>query len=61
MLQADDLELMAHVRNHAAGHLMAVLRLIVFDRLADRQAVLFGDVGEMFFDGFERFQIDHGV
>jgi hypothetical protein len=33
--------------------------LIVLDRFADRQAGFFGHSGEMFFDGFERFQVHH--
>ena len=43
---AHDLELVAQIGNHPAGHLMAVPRLVVFARHADGQPLAFGDAPE---------------
>jgi hypothetical protein len=58
MLHPHGAELMAQVGNHAAGHLMQVLRLIVFALDADWMALALGDLGEMLFDRLDRCQID---
>src|SRR5262249_23152820 len=49
---------MAQVRDHPAGYLMKILRLIVFARRTDGMTFAFGDEGEMLFDWPNRSQID---
>ena len=60
VFHADDLELVAHVGNHAAGNLMPVKCVIVLHRLSDRQAVPNCDCCKMLNYGFQWFQIDLG-
>src|SRR5262249_9863005 len=49
---------MAQVRDHPAGYLMKILRVIVFTRRTDGMAFAFGDEGEMLFDWPNRGAID---
>ena len=58
IFHAHGAQLMAQIGNHAAGHLMQILRVIVFALRADRVAFALGDVSEMLFNRFDRFEID---
>ncbi len=60
MLQADLAQLKAQVRKHAAGHLVLVLRVVVFHRRADGEAFALGDGGEMARYRLQDFFVDIG-
>src|SRR5258708_35131305 len=49
---------MAQVGDHAAGHLVQILRVIVLALRADGVTFEFGDVVEVTFDRLDRFEID---
>ncbi len=58
VFQADLAQLEAQIGNHAAGHLVLILRVVVFHRRADGKAFALGDVGEMVGHRFEQFFVD---
>jgi hypothetical protein len=49
---------MAQIGNHSSGHLMLILGVVIFQRLADRKPFALGDISEMFRDRLQKLFID---
>src|SRR5262249_45759561 len=57
MLFAKHFELMAQIRDHSSGYLMAIPVFVVFPRRADGQSLPFCDPSEMLAYGFHCLEV----